>query len=82
MENESCLTCRCSIPKKDGKLKCCRFPPVRASRIDNNQEYWGFPVVNKNDWCGEYKSQKQVKDSVPILTHERENPAPSFPYSA
>lgn len=41
------------------KFFCRRYPPVLI--IDSDDEYrYGYPYVDRNDWCGEFKSRKEL----------------------
>ena len=53
----SCEECMFSSQDNDGYLECHRYPPI----LQYKQEYseyvseWVRPLVNRNEWCGEYK---------------------------
>ena len=58
-----CKTCKYYC---DDKKECRRLPPIRlprkfsatateANRIRDEELLFGWPKVEPNDWCGEYK---------------------------
>jgi hypothetical protein len=64
--DEHCGNCKFCFEGPDKKLECHRFPPsiFTKSRIPNSDgverifSISGWPEVLDDEWCGEYKEQK------------------------
>lgn len=55
--SEVCMVCRYSVLRKDlGFLTCNRYAPSPTNEDDDVS----WPVVNQNDWCGEFKSEASL----------------------
>lgn len=71
-EQEKCRTCKYwypedpDTPETSSWGNCFRFPPTRMGR--NTSKPYGIgeltatrPILNQNDWCGEYSKQGDRK---------------------
>lgn len=64
----NCSSCTFSASTDPGHyypLLCLRYPPTPVPTylrggLDVDRTNSLFPPVNTNDWCGEYKVQKEV----------------------
>lgn len=70
MEEKKCKNCIYFVPIDDenaeSKGQCVRYPPCTFSdKLDFNFTMW--PRVNATDWCGEFKSEKLVKEISDLI---------------
>lgn len=54
MGNQICEKCRYYIAIKEYCGLCRRFPPPPQGE--------GFPKINSNSWCGEFKENDETKN--------------------
>ena len=55
-KDQICLNCRFwdfDIEHREGS--CYRFPPSVRSGPTNRIDFWGFPEITYDNWCGEWK---------------------------
>ena len=70
IENERCCgKCRFFLEQSSRGGYCKRYPPTPTGLDEDNSVAYCDPMVNKNDWCGEFQPVEQwiVKPGTEII---------------
>lgn len=57
-DKDCCYTCVFSRYAGDDKRECHRYPPQLNNDMSFVAKHSAFPVVDKEEWCGEYIRRK------------------------
>lgn len=72
LPDECCAKCRFTTLASGSDSEqgyCQRFPPslleIDTQSVDiemaiESSHWWGFPVIEKDNWCGEFQPQKDT----------------------
>ena len=47
-----------------GSGRCHRFPRQIVNNTNIKMTLYMFPIVDENDWCGEFKSKKEINENI------------------
>lgn len=58
VKEENCNSCRFywGPPVGIGAGICRRHPPVKVLEDNDRIPEWGFPTIEPENWCGEFKA--------------------------